>query len=97
MGLIVEAVTRVFDTEQLKKGSVVYARHRTWADGRLGLVTAVTGQEIKVQYLPGIADVTNHFYLPAGEVANGEWELRWSEDLTSTQEYKAEGGEQNGT
>lgn len=92
MALIVDSITKVFDTSQIKKGYLMYAKHRSWPDGRGGFVTAVTDKQITVQYHPGIANVTNHFFLPADEVAEGEWEVRWSDDLTEINEYKVEGG-----
>ena len=70
----------------------MYAKHRTWPEGKSGFVTAVTDKQITVQYHPGIGNVTNHFFLPADEVAAGEWEVRWSADLKEVNEYKTEGG-----
>lgn len=43
---------------------------------------------ITVQYHPGIANVTNHFFLPAEEVAAGEWEVRWTKDMKTVYEYE---------
>lgn len=92
MALIVDSITKVFDTAQIKKGYLMYAKHRSWPDGRGGFVTAVTDNQITVQYHPGIANVTNHFFLPADEVAAGEWEVRWSADMIEVHEYKSGGG-----
>lgn len=91
MGLIVDSVSKVFDTAQIEKGYLVYAKHRTWAEGKAGFVTAVTDTQITVQYHPGIGNVTNHFFLPASEVAAGEWEVRWSKDMSQVNKYT--GGE----
>ena len=95
MGLIVDSVSKVFDTSQIEKGYLVYAKHRTWTEGKAGFVTAVTEKQITVQYHPGIANVTNHFILSVTEVVSGEWELRWSKDMSTVKEYKAEDGEEN--
>lgn len=92
MALIVDTVSKVFDTALVKRGYLMYAKHSSWPEGRGGFVTAVTEKQITVQYHPGIANVTNHFFLPADEVAAGQWEVRWSENLTVVEEYKAEGG-----
>lgn len=97
MALIVDSVTQVFDTALIKRGYLMYAKHRTWPEGKGGFVTAVTDKQITVQYHPGIANVTNHFFLPADEVAAGEWKVRWSEDLSVVSEYETEGGEGNDT
>lgn len=94
MELIVDSVTKVFDTGIIKRGCLVYGKHRTWQEGKAGFVTAVTEKEITVQYHPGIANVTNHFFVPANEVADGQWEFRWSNDLSEVYEYpnEPEGG-----
>ena len=49
MALIVDSITKVFDTAQIKKGYLMYAKHRSWPDGRCGFVTAVTDNQITVQ------------------------------------------------
>lgn len=92
MGLIVDSVSKVFDTTQIEKGYLVYAKHRTWTEGKAGFVTAITDTQITVQYHPGIANVTNHFLLPVDEVTAGEWEIRWSKDMSKVEEFKAEEG-----
>lgn len=96
MALIVDTVTKVFDTTLVKRGYLMYAKHRSWPDGKAGFVTAVTDKQITVQYHPGIANVTNHFFLPADEVATGEWEVRWSEDLSKVEELEGGGGDDTG-
>lgn len=91
MALLVDSTIKVFDTSQVKKRYLIYAKHRSWPEGKGGFVTAVTEKQITVQYHPGIANVTNHFFLPADEVAAGEWLVRWSEDMSKVNEYEAEG------
>lgn len=81
MGLVIDSVKKVFDTGVIKKGCLIYGKHQSWREGRKGFVTAVTEKEITVQYHPGIANVTNHFFIPVTEVTEGQWELRWSDDL----------------
>lgn len=90
MALIIDDVSKVFDTSQINKGALLYARHKTWPEGRKGFVTSVCENELAVQYHPGIGNITNHFFLPAKEVAAGEWEVRWSDDLKTINEYPQE-------
>lgn len=91
MGLLKDSVIKVFDTSSIKKGDLMYGKHQTWQEGKVGFVTAVTEEELTVQYHPGIANVTNHFFIPASEVADGQWELRWSADLSAVHDYRNEG------
>ena len=69
-----------FNTEEIRRGTLVYAKHKTWGKGEMGFVTSAKEDEVIVQYPPAIGNVTNHFFLPAKEVANGDWELRYSND-----------------
>ena len=50
-------------------------------------MTAATEDQLIVQYYPGIGNVTNHFIIPVSEAAEGQWEIRWSSDMTDIQEY----------
>ena len=81
MELLIIENRPVFDTEQIARGCLMYARHRSWDEGRGGVVTRVTPEKLTVQYHPGIGNVTNHFYIPVNEAAEGEWEIRWTKDL----------------
>lgn len=82
MALIQESSRPVFDTTQIERGHLLYAKHRSWDEGKGGIVTRVSEDEITVQFHPGIGNVTNHFFIPAKEVAAGEWLVRWSADLS---------------
>lgn len=83
MALILTASRPVFDTTVIKRGDLIYAKHRSWPEGHGGIVTRVAEDKLTVQYHPGIGNVTNHFFIPASEVAAGEWLVRWSEDLSA--------------
>lgn len=82
MELIIQTSRPVFDTTQIARGYLIFARHRSWNEGRGGIMTAVSADRLAVQFHPGIGNVMNHFFIPAHEVAGGEWEIRWSKDMT---------------
>ena len=42
---------------------------------------------VAVQFHPGIGNVTNHFFILASEAAAGQWEIRWSVDMSEVYEY----------
>ena len=98
MELIVIENRPVFDTAQIARGDVLYARHRSWDEGRCGIVTRVTADKLTVQYHPAIGNVTNHFYIPVTEAVDGQWEIRWSKDLLEIgeQEMTPEEAEDSG-
>lgn len=82
MALMAEKQTFVFDLSQIWRGCLLWGRHATWREGKAGFVTAATEGQLTVQYYPGIGNVTNHFTIPVSEVAGGEWEIRWSADMS---------------
>lgn len=94
MELIVEKTVNVYDLSQIKAGDLFYGRHRTWSDGKAGIVTTANERELIIQYHPGIANVTNHFTIPVNEVYAGEWEARWSHDMSEVYEYSRESEEE---
>lgn len=96
--LIVEKPGSIFNTEEIKRGTLIYAKHRSWKQPVLGMVTSVTEDRAIVQYLPDIGNVTNHFYLNVSEIENQEWELRYTNDMQQILYYpEEENNESEGT
>lgn len=87
MSLLIEASGNIFDTSVIQKGFLISAKHECWDKPKVGVVSSVTPQEIRVMHHPVISNVTQFMFIPVGEVAAGEWEIRWSEDLKEVQEY----------
>lgn len=81
----------VFDTAAISRGFFIFGRHKSWEEGVNGLVAGVTEDEILVQFLPGLRNVTNHYRILAEEAAAGEWELRVSANLKQTEEVEFDG------
>ncbi len=87
MALLTEKPVTTFDLTQIACGYLLWGKHRTWNEGKAGFVTSATESELIVQYHPKIGNVTNHFMIPVSEVTEGQWEIRWSEDMSKIQEY----------
>lgn len=98
MPLITEEAKAVFDLSLIARGYLLWGRHCTWEEGKAGFVTSATEEQLTVQYHPGIGNVTNHFVIPVSEAAEGQWEIRWSKELSEIQEYGMgeSSGEKNG-
>lgn len=98
MALVKEKPTVAFDMSQIGRGYLLWARHSTWSEGKAGFVTSATEEKLIVQYYPGIGNVTNHFIILVSEVAGGQWEIRWSDDMSGIQEYgiNEDNGKQEG-
>mgnify|MGYP001623812004 CR=1 FL=1 len=88
MSLIVDQQKKIFDINVLKEGYLIYGRHRSWAEGIGGFIAAITEDRITVQYHPSIRNVTNHYYILASEVAEGEWDILASKDMVVIYEEK---------
>lgn len=87
MGLVTEKPMIVFDLTQIGRGCLLWGKHCSWKEGKAGFVTSATKEQLIVQYHPGIRNVTNHFIIPVSEAAKGQWEIRWSVDLSEIQTY----------
>ncbi|MCD8011647.1 MAG: DUF5026 domain-containing protein [Lachnospiraceae bacterium] len=90
MGLLKESTNTLFDTDAIQKGAMIYAKHECWDEAKSGIVSAVKSDGIRVLYHPNIANVTAFFNIFADDVANGEWQIRWSEDLETIYQYPEE-------
>ncbi len=87
MALVTEKREPAFDLAEIRRGYLLWGRHRTWDEGKAGFVTSATEGQLIVQFYPGIGNVTNHFIVPASEAAEGQWEIRWSADMAEVKEY----------
>lgn len=92
MSLLTESTETVFNTDIIEKGDLICAKHKCWTEPKTGIVSAVSRNVIRVLHHPNIANVTCYFEIPADEVEEGLWEIRWSESLQSINEYIPEGG-----
>ena len=43
--LIIRNLTNVFDTEEIQRGTLIYAKHKSWSNGERGFVVSVTGNK----------------------------------------------------
>lgn len=61
MELIITATAPAINTDGIKKGDLIRAKYSAWTEERNGQVAAVTRDEIRVIWQPGIRNVTNFF------------------------------------
>jgi hypothetical protein len=81
MPLIKEKEAPVFDREQVHKGDLIRAKHKTWDEYLNGVVVSVSDDRIIVLYYTGYGNVSNHFSMDSGEVQRGEWQAVWTSDM----------------
>ena len=87
MELVLEKQASSFDLSGIKCGYLLWGRHSSWEEGKAGIVTSATESQLTVQYHPGIGNVINHFIIPVSEVVDGQWEIRWSKDMSEVFEH----------
>lgn len=80
MSIITSKTEIEIDLDEIKRGTLIWAKHRTWEEGISGIVAQASPGKIIVSFLPNIQNVRNHFVLPASELENGEWLVRYSSD-----------------
>lgn len=90
MSIIKQSDAQVFELELIGRGDFIHARQKKTGEERNGLVFKAEPEKLTVLHTPAISNVSAFFYITPAEVANGEWALRWSHDLTTVWE---EGGE----
>lgn len=96
MELFIKKNTGVFNTE-IKKGTLIWAKYDGWDAGIGGFVSGVSEDNLVVMFHPDISNVVNHYIIPAKEVADGRWRIRWSDDLVAVNEMAADGGGEDET
>lgn len=100
--LVIDTDKKLFNLDEICRGTLVFARHQSWQEGQAGIVTEASEDIIRVQYPPTIQNVLNHYFIPAKEAAGGEWEIRYSNDGLETisvypeQDPEETGGDDSG-
>lgn len=82
MDLLVTAERTCFNTQEIHERDLIRARYHTWDEARNGIVIGVGEQTLTVIFMPKIHRSTTYFVIRAGEVADGKWELTYTEDFT---------------
>lgn len=88
--LIINSDTKQFDTEEIKRGTLISAKHSSWTEAAAGFVTSASPVEVIVQFPPRVGNVTYHYFIRAVDVAAGVWDIRYTNDMVNIQHY--EGG-----
>ena len=88
--MLINQIERIeFDVNEVRRGTLIYAKHRTWKEGISGIVYYASQERITVMFPNEKANTQNHFFIPVSEVYKNEWEIRYSGDgLRTVQEYK---------
>lgn len=76
-----------FNLDEIRRGTLIYAKHRSWKEGKSGIVYHASAERITVLYPNEKTNTQNHFFIPVSE--DGKWEIRYSNDgLRTVQEYR---------
>lgn len=88
--MLIDHIERAeFNAEEIRRGTLIFAKHKTWKEGIQGIVYHTSPEQITVMYPNSLTNTQNHFFIPVSEVSNNEWEIRYSNDgLQSIQKYQ---------
>lgn len=88
--MLINHIERIeFDVNEVRRGTLIYAKHRTWKEGISSIVYHASEERITVMFPNEKTNTQNHFFIPVSEVYKNEWEIRYSGDgLRTVQEYK---------
>lgn len=78
--IIIESTKTVINTDEVARGTLIWAVKSGWDEGRPGIVTDVSEKCIRVLFLPTMQNVQRYFEIKASELESGEWSLRYSSD-----------------
>lgn len=90
--LIKETTNDVIDTNEIGRGSLIWAKYSSWEEGKSGIVENVTEEKILVRFLPSTQNIQNHFMIYAAELVADAWKVRYSSDGMET--VSSYGGEE---
>ena len=93
--LVIEQTTNAINTDEIGRGSLTWAKHLTWEEGRTGIVENVDKEKILVRFLPVMQNIQSHFQINIAELTAGKWTLRYSSDGLET--VVAYGGDESGS
>ena len=95
--LIIDNDTKVFNADEIHRGTLVCAKHSTWDKEVAGIVTSVTSECVRVQFPPSVQNTLNHYFIYATEVEKGDWIVKYSDDLEIISRFPEEEGEEDGS
>ena len=86
MAIIITKSKATINTEEITRGTLIWAKLSSWEEGICGIVSGVTEEKITVRYLPSVQNVQNHFMIMASELSGEEpdWQIRYSSDGLKT-------------
>ena len=93
MAIIITKSKATINTEEITRGTLIWAKHSSWEAGICGIVSGVNEEKITVRYLPSVQNVQNHFEILASELSGEtpEWSVRYSSDgLVTVVEFNIE-------
>ncbi len=98
--LIIDSDSKEFNLDEIHRGTLVCAQHSSWDEAVAGVVTGAEEDCIRVQFPPSVQNTLNHFFIYASEVDDGEWTIKYSDDLETISQYPEEesgGDEEDGS
>lgn len=85
--LIKTASVSQFDTEEIKRGTLVWAKKDGWDEAETGFVSEATADVVTVQFPAKVSSVVNHFFIKIADAVAGKWSVRYTNDMETILSY----------
>lgn len=79
--LITTSEVPTFNLDIIKQSGFVVGKHKSWKYFRNGLVTFAEPRKLTVLFQTGAHASTSYFVVKASEVAAGDWDITYSNDM----------------
>ena len=79
--VLLDESEKIFNLEEVKQRGLIRARYHTWKEPRNGIIVAINKTMIQVLFLTQIRTAAQYFRIPAIEVAEGKWSIKYSNDM----------------
>ena len=88
--MLIDHIERAeFNAEEMRRGTLVFAKHKTWKEGISGIVYRASAEQITVMYPNSLTNTKIIFLYQFQKFIKMKWEIRYSGDgLRTVQEYK---------
>ena len=67
--MLIDHIERAeFNAEEMRRGTLVFAKHKTWKEGISGIVYRASAEQITVMYPNSLTNTKIIFFIPVSEV-----------------------------
>ncbi len=89
MPLIIDSTVKIFDLNAVQRGDCVRVRRIGDSFARNGFITKASEKELQILFCNVQNNAASYLAIPAADVALGLWEIFWTRDFQTVNEYRS--------